>query len=114
MKKHSGQFKKGSDNPRWNNGRTIMGRGYVLISAPDHPRADKYGYVYEHIVVMEKHLGRPLLPAETIHHLDGNKLNNDPKNLVLFATMGMHTKFHMWLRKQGWSDRSEEKRKTES
>ena len=105
---------EGECNPRWNKGRTINGNGYVMISAPDHPRADKYGYVYEHILVLEKVMGRPILRTEAIHHLDGNKSNNDPKNLVLFATMGMHTKFHQWLRKQRWRDKGEEKRKTES
>ena len=102
MERHSGQFKTGAANPRWNNGQTIQGKKqtrYILTLAPGHPRADKYGYVYEHILVLEKMLGRPILPTETGHHLDGNKQNNDPKNLVLFATRGMHQRFHMWLRR---------------
>lgn len=101
-KRHSGQFQPGAAHPRWNNGQNIQGRkgrGYLLTLIPEHPRADKYGYVYEHILVLEKMLGRPVLPTEAGHHLDGNKLNNDPKNLVLFATNGMHIKFHMWLRR---------------
>lgn len=31
--------------------------------------------------LMEKHLGRHLLPDETVDHLDGNPLNNDISNL---------------------------------
>lgn len=100
MKKNSGHFKGGSANPRWNNGRTINSKGYALIFMPEHPRADIKGYVYEHLLVMEEFLGRPLTMAETVHHLDGNKSNNALGNLVLFATKGMHTKFHQWLRKQ--------------
>ena len=97
---NKGQFKRGSRNPRWNEGRTINGRGYALIFMPDHSRANSKGYVYEHILVLEKSLGRLLRRTETAHHLDGNKLNNSINNLVLFATMGMHTKFHNWLRQQ--------------
>lgn len=99
MKRHAGHFKNGPQNPRWNNGKTINGRGYIMVYAPEHVRADKNGYVYEHYLVLEKMLGRPVLPPETGHHLDGNKQNNDPKNLVLFATRGMHTRFHRWLQR---------------
>lgn len=90
---------KGERNRRWNEGRTINGRGYALVFMPSHPRADSKGYVYEHILVLEKIMGRPILPTEAGHHLDGNKLNNSPGNLVLFGTRSMHVKFHMWLRK---------------
>lgn len=35
---------------------------------------------------MEKKLGRKLLRTETVHHRDGDKLNNDQKNLELWVT----------------------------
>ena len=41
--------------------------------------------VFEHRVVMEKVLGRPLRNNENVHHLDGDKLNNDPSNLELWV-----------------------------
>lgn len=39
----------------------------------------------EHRIVMEWHLGRKLLPTERVHHIDGNKLNNDPSNLEIWT-----------------------------
>lgn len=56
--------------------------GYVQVWKPEHPNA-RNGYVPEHRLVMEKKLGRYLNENETVHHIDGNKLNNDEGNLQL-------------------------------
>src|SRR3990167_8355361 len=51
-------------NPRWNGGRAKHAYGYTLVRAPDHPFAENRGYVREHRLVLEKYLGRYLLPTE--------------------------------------------------
>jgi uncharacterized protein (DUF1330 family) len=54
------------------------------------------GYVYEHIVVAEKYLGRHLLKNEVVHHLDGSRDNNRNENLLVLLR-DQHAKLHQWL-----------------
>src|SRR3990167_84759 len=67
-------------------GRYTTSKGYTAIYIPTHPDASKGGYVMEHRLVMEKLLGRRLLKTEIVHHLDGKRANNKPKNLELMTT----------------------------
>ena len=50
--------------------------------------------VDEHRLVMENRLGRELSSKEVVHHIDGDKSNNEIDNLMLFPTKKAHTKFH--------------------
>ena len=47
----------------------------------------------KHQIIMERHIGRPLKKNEVIHHIDGNKRNNDLSNLLL-TTRSEHAKIH--------------------
>jgi hypothetical protein len=76
-----------SNNPAWRGGKTVTPNGYVLVKQPTHPHADVRGYVYEHRLVAESKLGRYLLPTEQVHHIDGNKSNNDPRNLEVTSSI---------------------------
>ena len=71
-------------------GRTVDPDGYVLTRAPRHPHCNSGGYVREHRLAMERHLGRYLRPEEIVHHLDGNRANNDPSNLQLYESNSAH------------------------
>lgn len=68
---------------------------YIQIWAPNHPYATKDGYVPEHRLVMEKHLGRYLDPKEQIHHKNHNKKDNRLDNLQLFPNVQDHNKIHI-------------------
>lgn len=91
---------RGDLNSSFKGDRKISRYGYVLIYNPTHKRANHAGYVFEHILVMEKHLGRSLKyfghkhkDNEVCHHIDRNKQNNSIDNLMLL-TDSEHVKLH--------------------
>ena len=45
--------------------------GYIMRKVNNHPKQNKRGYVAEHRLVYEKHLGRFLDTKEVIHHING-------------------------------------------
>ncbi len=77
---------------------TVLSNGYPVIYDPTHPRAKSNGYVREHIVVAEQMLGRSLKDGEVIHHINENKTDNRPENLMIFANNSEHMKYHWALR----------------
>lgn len=54
----------------------------------------RYG-VHEHRIVAEEKLGRKLNPGEVVHHIDGDKRNNDPDNLMVFPSQKEHIEWHL-------------------
>ena len=50
--------------------------------------------VYEHILVAEEKIGRPISKSEPIHHIDFDRLNNDPNNLHVCENHSEHNRIH--------------------
>jgi hypothetical protein len=87
--------KTGSDNPNWRGGKSLTSNGYMLIRVGvGHRMADVRGYAYEHRLVMSEVIGRPLLPTEQVHHVNGDKTDNRPENLELCRSFSEHRTRH--------------------
>lgn len=69
-----------------NGSGTIDTGGYRRLFKPGHPNSDKSGRIAEHRYVMSKYIGRPLYNDETVHHKNGNRLDNKLENLELWAS----------------------------
>ncbi len=111
MKSNKTSFKKGeflgNKHPNWKGGKTIC-MGYIYIKKT-HPFCNTLGYVYEHRLIMEKHLNRFLKPEERVHHLNGVKTDNRIANLKLFSNESEHQKFHHnlkdgYMKAKGYED----------
>ena len=68
-------------------GVTIKPNGYV-----EYTRGENKGRLV-HIVTMEKHIGRRLLPNEVVHHINKDRKDNRIENLQLM-TRSEHCRLH--------------------
>lgn len=69
---------RGSAHYHWKGGRRIAANGYVRLWVDG---GGSGAYRYEHRVVAEQMLGRPLTRQEQVHHINGIKDDNRPENL---------------------------------
>jgi len=74
----------------WKGGKNKTSNGYVEVYCKGHPYGIKHHrnnkdavYVLEHRLIMERYLGRYLKPNEIVHHINGNKTDNQIENLQL-------------------------------
>jgi transposase-like protein len=82
------EVRSGRNHPSYKGGRIVTDQGYVMVLAGKADEiatamANRSGYVPEHRLTMASAIGRPLLPDETVHHMDGDRANNTFGNLQL-------------------------------
>ena len=59
--------------------------------------------VWTHRYEAEKKIGRKLKPSEPVHHIDGDKLNNNHENLYVCKDKSDHGKVHASLEEAAFS-----------
>ena len=69
-------------SPNWKGGRRLL-RGYVEVWCP--PEVNPSRRIFEHRLIMEKHLGRKLTSREFVHHKNGIKDDNRIENLEIVS-----------------------------
>lgn len=92
--------KNGQNSPSWRGGTYISSDGYRMVYCQSKDLDNNIGwksYKKEHKVIYEKFLGRELTKDEVIHHIDGDKLNNNLDNLVLINSDKNHRHIHHQL-----------------
>lgn len=71
---------------------------YFYFCDKEHPLGDKNGIVYYHRHVASEKLGRWLEPYEHVHHLDGDRSNNNSDNIVVLSASEHARKHHSFLK----------------
>lgn len=81
----------GEKSKNWLGGITMNKQGYICFtSSPKN--GDNAGKCL-HVLIAEWLYQRKVQPGEHVHHIDGNKLNNNPENLCIL-TDSEHAKIH--------------------
>jgi hypothetical protein len=93
----------GPKNPNWNGGLTVLANGYIYFTAS--PENGVHANRALHCVIAEWAFGGPIPKGFHVHHIDGNKLNNNPENLAVMSA-SEHAKLHTGDRENGKRSKS--------
>lgn len=82
----------GAEHPRFKGGR-VSNHGYTMVTGRDHPFPRRGHYILEHVMVIERHIGRRIAKSECVHHVNHVKTDNRLENLMLMS-WAEHAKLH--------------------
>jgi len=88
--KFTPKYKKEHYQDKFDGNKKRAINGYILIKNYCHPNRNSRNDILEHILVMSQFLGRPLNKGEIVHHIDGDRTNNNISNLYLYANRSKH------------------------
>ena len=73
----------------------MSGNGYIHVACHEHPRADAKGYVSEHILIVERAMGKYLRATAEVHHFNRKRNDNRNSNLVVCDSPAYHKSLHV-------------------
>lgn len=80
---------------------SVLSSGYRTILKPDHPFADKRGFVLESRIIVETAIGRVLEADVIFHHINFRKRDNRIENLAVLPTQSDHALVHRYMERVG-------------
>lgn len=83
---------------RKRNGEVVK-TGYPVLHLPNHQRASAVGYVFKHILEIEKVTGKIPKKGQPIHHIDLDRMNYKINNLIVLSSNSEHQQLHATLNK---------------
>jgi len=82
---------RGSGHPGWKGGKIVAPDGYVQMTGMTREAGRN---IREHVLIAERTLGHALPAAACVHHVNGNRSDNRPANLVICQDRAYHHELH--------------------